>query len=130
MKEYFIKMNSKNIQPTKETVDAIVTGLLNLGDVTTAITFVQDCFNQYSIVPPYTTHLKILEMSLGRGLVYEARRHVFVIRQFMEWKSNEYHSKEFCKIMDLTQKNPKLSKEALQKLFLYFGEKLDDADFL
>jgi pentatricopeptide repeat protein len=130
MKEYFIKMNSKNIQPTKETVDAIVTGLLNLGDVTTAITFVQDCFNQYSIVPPYTTHLKILEMSLGRGLVYEARRHVFVIRQLMEWKRNEYHSKEFCKIMELTQKNPKLSKEALQKLFLYFGEKLDDSDFL
>jgi pentatricopeptide repeat protein len=130
MKEYFNKMNSKNIQPTKETVDAIVTGLLNLGDVTTAITFVQDCFNQYSVLPPYTAHLKILEMSLGRGLVYEARRHVFVIQQLMKWERNEYHSKEFCRIMDLTQKNPKLSKEALKNLFSYFGEKLDDSNFL
>lgn len=129
MKEYFNKMNSKNIQPTKETVDAIVTGLLNLGDVTTAITVVQDCFNQYCVLPPYTTHLKILETSLGRGLVYEARRHVFVIEQLMKWQSNEYHSKEFCRMMELTQKNPKLSKRALQDLFSYFGEKLEDTDF-
>jgi pentatricopeptide repeat protein len=130
MKEYFNKMNSKNIRPTKETVEAIVTGLLNLGDVTTAITFVQDCFNQYSVLPPYTTHLKILEVSLGRGLVYEARRHVFVIRQLMKWERNEYHSKDFCRLMELTQMNPKLSKKALQDLFLYFGEKLDDSHFL
>jgi hypothetical protein len=32
---------------------------------------VQDCFNQYSVLPPYTTHLKILEFALARGLTYE-----------------------------------------------------------
>jgi pentatricopeptide repeat protein len=129
MKEYFDKMLSKDIHPTKETVEAIVGGLLNLGDVASAITVVQDCFNQYSVLPPYTTHLKILEFALGRGLNYEAKRHVYFIQQLWKWESNEYHSKEFIKLVTLTQKNPKLSKEAVQKLFAYFGERLDDSDF-
>lgn len=129
IKEYFNKMNAKNIQPTAETVDAIVRGLLNLGDVATAITVVQDCFNQFSVLPPYTTHLKILEVALGRGLVYEAKRHVFVIQQLWKWEPNEYHSEQFCRLMRLTQKNPKLSKEALKKMFGYFGETLDDSTF-
>ncbi len=129
IKEYFNKMHSKSIQPTAETVEAIVRGLLNLGDVATAITVVQDCFNQYCVLPPYTTHLKILEVALGRGLVYEAKRHVFVIQQLWKWERNDYHSEQFCRLMRLTQKNPKLSKEALQKLFAYFGETLDDSDF-
>lgn len=130
MKEYFNKMNANNVQPTKETVEAIVQGLLNLGDVPTAITVVQDCFNQYSVLPPYTTHLKILEFALGRGLIHEAKRHVYVIQQLWKWQRNDYHSEEFCRLMELTQKNPKLSKEALQKLFAYFGETLADSDFL
>jgi hypothetical protein len=117
------------IHLTKETVEAIVGGLLNLGDVASAITVVQDCFNQYSVLPPYTTHLKILEFALGRGLIYEAKRHVYFIQQLWKWESNEYHSKEFIKLVTLTQKNPKLSKEAVQKLFAYFGERLDDSDF-
>ena len=129
MKEYFNKMHSQNIKPTAETVEATVQGLLNLGDIATAITVVQDCFNQYSVLPPYTTHLKILEVALGRGLVYEAKRHVFVIQQLWKWQRNDYHSKKFCRLMELTQKNPKLSKEALQKLFAYFGHTLDDSDF-
>lgn len=129
MKEYFNKMHTKNIKPTKETVEAIVRGLLNLGDVATAVTVVQDCFNQYSVLPPYTTHLQILEVALGRGLVYEAKRHVYVIQQLWKWQRNDYHSEEFCRLMDLTQKNPYLSKEALQKLFAYFGESLDESDF-
>lgn len=129
IKEYFNKMTSKNISPTAETVEAIVQGLLNLGDVATAITVVQDCFNQYSVLPPYTTHLKILEMALGRGLVYEAKRHIYVIQQLWKWQRNDYHSENFCRLMELTKKNPKLSKEALQRLFAYFGEELDDSDF-
>lgn len=130
MKDYFNKMLSNNIQPTKDTVEAIVTGLLNLGDVTSAITFVQDSFNQYSVLPPYTTHLKILEISLGRGLVYEAKRHVFVIQQLMKWERNDYHSDAFYRLMDLTKNNPHLSRDALKDLFAYFGEELDDSFFL
>ncbi|KAL3945493.1 MAG: hypothetical protein SGBAC_000392 [Bacillariaceae sp.] len=130
MKVYFNQMLGKGIEPTKETVEAIVDGLLNLGDVGSAVTLVQDIFNQHSILPPYTTHLKILEFALGRSLVHEAKRQVYFIQQLWKWERNAYHSEQFCKVMMLTQKNPKLSREALQKLFAYFGEKLDDSDFL
>ena len=129
LREYFDKMLSKDIKPTKETIEGVVNGLLNLGDVATAITVVQDSFNQHSVLPPYTTHLKILEFALGRGLIYEAKRHVYFIQQLWKWERNDYHSDEFSRIMELTQKNPKLSKEALSKLFAYFGERLDDYDF-
>lgn len=129
MKTYFNQMLAKGISPTKETVEAIADGLLNLGDVGSAITLVQDIFNQHSVLPPYTTHLKILEFALGRSLVHEARRHVYFIQQLWKWEKNAYHTEEFCKLMMLTQKNPKLSREALQRLFAYFGEKLDDSDF-
>ena len=130
MKSYFNQMILKGIPPSKETVEAIVDGLLNLGDVGSAITLVQDCFNQHSILPPYTTHLKILEFALGRSLVYEAKRHVYFIQQIWKWERNDYHSEEFSKLMTLVQKNPKLSKEALIKLFAYFGETLDESDFI
>jgi pentatricopeptide repeat protein len=130
-KEYFRQLLSNGLQPTKQTVQAITDGMLNLGDVGTSITFVQDAFNQYSVLPPYTTHLKIIEFALGRNLVYEAKRHVFFIQQLWKWTPNlKYHSPEFCKIMELTQKNPKISRPALEKLFAYFGEELTDSDFL
>jgi pentatricopeptide repeat protein len=130
MKAYFNRMLVKDISPTKETVEAVVDGLLNLGDVGSAITVVQDCFNQHNALPPYTTHLKILEFALGRSLIYEAKRHVYFIQQLWKWERNDYHSEKFYKLMSLTQKNPKLSREALQKLFAYFGETLDETDFI
>jgi pentatricopeptide repeat protein len=129
MREYFRQLISKELSPTKETIEAVVDGLLNLGDVVSAVSFCQDSFNQYSVLPPYTTHIKIIEFCLARGLVYEAKRHVFFIQQLWKWQPNKYHSEEFCKIMDLTQKNPNLSKEALQNLFAYFGESLEESDF-
>ena len=128
MKDYTRLLLANNLEPNKETTQAIIDSLLNLGDVGTAITVCQDYFNQYSVLPPYTTHLKILEITLGRGLVFEAKRHVSFIQQLRKWKQNKYHSDEFCKIMALTQNNPNLSKEALQNIFTYFGYKLDDVD--
>lgn len=129
MREYYRRLLSDGLHPTKETIGAVVDGLLNLGDVGGAITFCQDSFNQHSVLPPYTTHLKILEFTLGRGLVYEAKRHVSFLQQLWKWERNRYHSDDFARLMDLTQKNPKLSKAALQKMFAYFGERLDDSDF-
>ena len=126
---YFQQMLAKGIKPTHRTVEAVVDCLLNLGDVPSAITIVQDCFNQHSVLPPYTTHLKILEFALGTGLVYEAKRHVYFIQQLWKWEQNDYHTSEFVSLMKLTKKNPKLSKEALEKLFAYFGEQLDHSDF-
>lgn len=129
MKEYTRQLLSNGLTPTKETIEASVDSLLNLGDVGNAITLCQDFFNQYSVLPPYTTHLKILEMTLGRGLVFEAKRHVSFIQQLWKWEQNKYHTEEFSKMIKLTQNNPNLSKEALQKLFAYFGYTLDEEDF-
>lgn len=129
MREYFRQMVASGLQPSKETVQAVVDGLLNLGDVVSAVSFCQDSFNQYSVLPPYTTHLKIVEFSLARGLVYEAKRHVSFLQQLWKWQPNKYHSEGFCRVMELTQKNPQLSKEALRNLFAYFGEHLDDSEF-
>lgn len=129
MKEYIRQLLSNGLNPTKETIEASIDSLLNLGDVGSAITLCQDYFNQYSVLPPYTTHLKILEMTLGRGLVFEAKRHVSFIQQLWKWEQNKYHSEEFSKMLYLTQNNPNLSKEALQRMFAYFGYTLDESDF-
>lgn len=129
MKEYIRQLLSNGLSPTKETIEASIDSLLNLGDVGNAITLCQDYFNQYSVLPPYTTHLKILEMTLGRGLVFEAKRHVSFIQQLWKWEQNKYHSEKFSKMLNLTQNNPNLSKEALQKMFAYFGYTLDESDF-
>merc|ERR1712194_261680 len=114
MKEYIRQLLSNGLTPTKETIEASIDSLLNLGDVGNAITLCQDFFNQYSVLPPYTSHLKILEITLGRGLVFEAKRHISFINQLMKWERNKYHSEKVCRTVALTQKNPKLSKEALQ----------------
>ena len=129
IRDYFDQMIAKEIKPTKQTIEAIVHGLLNLGDVHSAITVVQDCFNQHSVLPPYTTHLKILEFALGLGLVYEAKRHVYFIQQLWKWQPNKYHSEEFSRVVEIHQRHPSLSKDALKRLFAYFGERLEDSDF-
>jgi pentatricopeptide repeat protein len=129
---YYQKMlNEDNLVPDAFTVRAIVDGLLNLADAPAAVTVVQDFFNQHSVLPPYTTHCKILEFCLARGMIYEAKRYVYFIQQLWHWKPVEnYHSKEFIQLMRATQHNTQLQKPALQKLFAYFGETLDDRDFL
>jgi len=108
----------------------LVDGYLNTGDISGAITILQDVFNQHQVLPPYTTHLKIIEFSLGYDLVFEAKRHVYFLQQLWQWKPSDHHSAEFCKIMLLTQSNPKLSKAAIQRLFKYFGEFLHDDELL
>lgn len=129
---YYHKMlNEDNLVPDAFTVRAIVDGLLNLADAPAAVTVVQDFFNQHSVLPPYTTHCKILEFCLARGMIYEAKRYVYFIQQLWHWKPVEnYHSKKFIQLMRATQHNTQLQKPALQRLFAYFGETLDDRDFL
>ena len=130
MQEYYHKLLAAGLKPDAWTVRFIVDGLLNLGDVSAAVTVVQDLFNQHSVLPPYTTHIKILELSLGRNMVFEAKRHVYFLQQLWLWEPNEYHEEAFVKLMRATQRNTQLQKPALQELFAYFGEELLDADFL
>lgn len=144
-KEFLTTMTNKGLQVDKYTVQALADGHLNAGDISGAITLVQDMFNQHQILPPYTTHLKIIEFALGNNLIYEAKRQVYFLQQLWKWElrggvgvggenSNKndgevYQSQNLEHVIYLTKKNPKLSKKSLQRLFAYFGEELTDEDF-
>lgn len=108
---------------------ALVDGYLNAGDISGAVTLVQDMWNQHHVLPPYTSHLKIIEFALATELVYEAKRHVYLIQQLMKWKPSPEDSNRLQKFMYITQRNPKLSRKSLQQLFSYFGETLTEEDF-
>ena len=128
--EYFLKMHNSGIQPDSQTVSTIVDGLLNMNDMPGAVTVVQDFFNQHMVLPHVWTHSKILELCLGQGMVYEAKRYCYFIQQLWKWEPNKYHSEAFVDVMRTTQKSPGLQKEALKKMFAYFGEELKESDFL
>ena len=104
-------------------------GYLNSGDISGAVSLIQDMFNQHKLLPPYTTHLKIIEFALGNDLHHEAKRHVYFIQQLWKWKPKPDEPKSFQNLMYATQRNPKLSKKSLQGLFSYFGEELLEEDF-
>ena len=128
--DYYMKMlSTPGVSPDAFTVRAIVDGLLNLGDLSSAVTVVQDFFNQHCVLPPYTTHTKVMEFCLARDMVHEAKRYVSFLQQLWKWEPNAYHSEEFKKLMKATQQNEQLQREALEQLFAYFGEELKDSDF-
>ncbi len=132
MREMLTTMTNRGIRCNKYTVQALVDGYLNAGDISGAVSLVQDMFNQQRILPPYTTHLKIIEFALATDLTHEAKRHVYFIQQIWKWKPNTFgkdETKRFQNIMYATQKNPKLSKKSLQRLFSYFGAELLEKDF-
>jgi len=131
MRTYYQKMLAQDgVEPSLYTVRHIVDGLLNLGDVAGAITIIQDFFNQHHILPPVTTQLKVLEFALGMDMIYEAKRHTYFIQQLWKWEPHyKYETEEFIYYMKTYQRDERLSKEALQHLFAYFGETLDESDF-
>ena len=73
------------LSPDAWTVRAVLDGLVNGGDLSGAVTATQDFFNQHGVLPPYTTHLKVLEFCLATDLVHEAVRHVYFIQEYI-WK--------------------------------------------
>lgn len=134
LKEMLTSMTNKSVPVDEVTVQALVDGFLNASDIAGAITMVQDMFNQHSILPPYTSHLKILEFSLSNEMAYEAKRHVYFLQQL--WDMNEERSKKIRSMSErqketfmMTANSPKLNKKALIKLFRYYGEDLKDEDF-
>ncbi len=129
LQEYLIGMTNKGVRIDKYTAQAMVDGFLNVGDIQGATSLVQDIFNQHDTLPPYTSHLKIIEFALSNGLIFEAKRHVYFIQQLWKWQPSKHHDERFCQLMEETKRNPKLSKEALLKLFRYFGEDLSEQDF-
>ena len=129
LKEYLMNMTNRRILINKFTVEAMADGFLNVGDISGASSMVQDIFNQHETLPPYTTHLKIIEFALSNGLIFEAKRHVYFVQQLWKWQPSQHHDARFIGMMETTRRNPKLSKQALQKMFQYFGEELVDDDF-
>ena len=129
LQEYLISMTNRGVRVDKYTAQAMVDGFLNVGDIQGATSLVQDIFNQHDTLPPYTTHLKIIEFALANGLIFEAKRHVYFIQQLWKWQPSQHHEKDFCQLMEETKRNPKLSKGAVIKLFRYFGEDLSEQDF-
>lgn len=128
---YYQKMLMQSkLQPDSFTVRAIVEGLLNLSDTPGAITATQDFFNQHNVLPPISTHCKLLEVCLATGMVYEAKRYVYFLQQLWRWEPTIYHSPAVVHRLRAVQTHPQLQKEALQELFAYFGERLDESDFL
>jgi pentatricopeptide repeat protein len=130
IKELYFEMSNKSLHLDQFVVRAIVDGLLNSGDIAGAITYTQDIFNQHTVLPPVSSHLKILEFALANELVYEAKRHIYFIQQLWRWKPNRYHPKHLIFHVKTTKQSPSLSKQSLHRLFEYFGETLEDADFL
>ena len=115
-------MTNRSVPLNKYTVQALVDGSLNVADVSEAITLVQDIFNQHSVLPPYTSHLKIIEFALANDMLYEAKRYLYFMQQL--WDIDSTDKKIF-----MTKNNPKIGKGALIKLFQYYGVKLTEEDF-
>jgi len=129
LRDFLTEMTNEKIPLNMYSVQAIALGHLNVGDVVGAVSIVQDIFNQHGVLPPYTTHLDIIEFALVNNLMYEAKRHVYFLQQMWRYAPPEWMPEETKKSIELNQRNSKLGKEALIKLFEYHGEKLTEADF-
>ena len=55
---------------------------------------------------------------------------MYFLQQLWHWEPNPYHTESFVKLMRATKENSQLQRPALEKLFRYFGETLEDSDFL
>ena len=130
IREFLTEMTNKNIALSETTVQAIVMGYLNAGDVGGSISLVQDIFNQHGVLPPATSHLDIIEYALVNDLVFEAKRHVYFLQQVWRFVPPQHMPLNIQSKIQICQSHPKLRKEALQKLFEYHGETLTDADFM
>jgi len=130
IREFLTEMTNKNIALSETTVQAIVMGYLNAGDVGGSISLVQDIFNQHGVLPPSTSHLDIIEYALVNNLVFEAKRHVYFLQQVWRFVPPEHMPPNIQSKIQICQSHPKLRKEALQNLFEYHGETLTDADFM
>jgi len=95
MNDIYLKMTNKGVKINGYTVQALVDGLLNIGDISGAITLMQDMFNQENVLPPYTSHLKVIEFALGNELVYEAKRQGNCSYRGLVSYMTKHHKREF-----------------------------------
>jgi hypothetical protein len=66
---------------TDAVVASFVAGLMRFGELSEALDTVQDMYNQHQVRPPVMVWTALLDASLARGDVHEARRVVFLLKQ-------------------------------------------------
>jgi pentatricopeptide repeat protein len=75
------EMVNKAIPLTDQVVVPIVLGYIRAGELTEALDCVQDMYNQHRVLPTVSLWLQLLDASLERKDVMEARRVVALVRQ-------------------------------------------------
>lgn len=125
-------MLNRMITPSTNIINSLLLGILKYnGDEAEAIDRAQDFFNQHRIYPSPLVILKILDQSLKRGDVHEARRAVVVIRQIYS-TSIKTKTKEASDFHFYTRSSSEklslslLTKDALSERFNLFGLELDE----
>ena len=110
-----------------------------MGGVGGAISAVQSCWNQYNVLPRPTILYEVLEMSLAKGEVYEAKRCVFLLRQIVgtvppavtqveQSLGGVEHKKRgevLFKSLRMYRKDERFSKEAIKALFAKYNFSTD-----
>jgi hypothetical protein len=130
MRDYFWHVQNKDLV-RRSNVRAMVDGMINAGDVAGAVTFLQDMYNQHQIIVKHNVHLKVLEVALASDLVWEAERYVTVMEQIRSHEVNfAWDEPDFCRMLETFQKDPRTSRESIRKVFAYYGETLDERNFL
>jgi pentatricopeptide repeat protein len=132
--QLLMEMTNQAIVPNNFTVQGLVQGHTNAGGVDTAISLIQDMFNQHSVLPFYETHLDVMEVALARGMTHEAKRHFFFIQQLWKWAPphalSEERVKEVTDMIGFYRNSPRMGKGAMIRFFKYHGVELTDTDFV
>lgn len=72
---------NKSIPLSDAIVTSFVLGLMRYGELSEALDCIQDMYNQHRVRPTVTTWMALLDASLSRGDVLEARRVVYLLQQ-------------------------------------------------
>jgi len=154
LRHLLTEMTNTNVPLNAFTVEALSHGYLNAGDIHGAINIIQDVWNQHQVLPRLTTHYKLIEVVLGIGDVYEAKRYVWFLQQIWIWNeqqqslnnnnntnkqqdfTNSFNEEQLelsgysTSIQQASILKKKLFKNELKHLFQYFGYDLkDEEDF-
>lgn len=141
--DLLMQMVNKNVSPTTPIIDALISGFIMEDAVSDALDRIQELYTEHYVRPSVRALIKLLELSLQRKDVHEARRVVVVIQQmysidernsfidkgkvhihpdeyeFVQSKTSDNKMKRLEKIVDMTEtlENRALSDEALKERF-------------
>jgi hypothetical protein len=126
--DLFTSMLNKSIKPTVNIVNAVLLGSLKYHDnEVESIEKAQDLYNQHNVRPSPSVLLKILDKSLKKSNIYEAKRAVAIIQQLYpdincseDVKRSSYFHSSLGPVTD-KQSELLLSKDAFFQRFKFYG---------